>query len=186
MTNPPLHPVDVFLLLTDQLTDADQADADQADADQADADQPPAAQRADADQPDAHRVLLALRKGTGYADGQWNLPSGKLEHGEDALSAVIREAHEEIGVQLHPDEPRMVATVHHRAAAGHGRVGLVFAVAYDPARHLEPVNAEPHKCAKIEWFPADRFPSNTDGYTIACVSAVRQGLPFVLNGWPPQ
>ena len=39
---------------------------------------------------DVDRVLLALRSGTGYADGQWNLPSGKLEFGEDAISAVIR------------------------------------------------------------------------------------------------
>jgi len=92
----------------------------------------------------ADRVLLALRAGTGYADGQWNLPSGKLELGEDALSAVIREAREEIWVQLATDEPRMAAVVHHRNAAGLARVGLIFAVAYDPGRHGEPVNAEPH------------------------------------------
>lgn len=29
------------------------------------------------------QVLLALRENTGYADGLWNLPSGKLEDGED-------------------------------------------------------------------------------------------------------
>jgi 8-oxo-dGTP diphosphatase len=28
-------------------------------------------------------VLLAQRQGTGYADGDWNLPSGKLEDGWD-------------------------------------------------------------------------------------------------------
>ncbi|MCA1702336.1 MAG: hypothetical protein LC808_03320 [Actinobacteria bacterium] len=39
-------------------------------------------------------VLLALRDGTGYADGQWNLPSGKLEIGEDGVSALVREAAE--------------------------------------------------------------------------------------------
>jgi hypothetical protein len=33
--------------------------------------------------------------------------------------------------------------------AGLARVGLVFTVTYDAARHGEPVNAEPHKCAKI-------------------------------------
>jgi 8-oxo-dGTP diphosphatase len=148
VTTPPLHPVDVLLLLTD-----------------------------------GEHVLLALREGTGYADGQWNLPSGKLEHGEDAVSAVIREAREEIGVQLDSGEPRMVATVHHRNTAGHARVGLVFTVAYDVARHGEPVNAEPHKCAKIEWFPADIPPSNTYPYTAACVRAFRESQPFALSGW---
>lgn len=132
---------------------------------------------------DADHLLLALREGTGYADGLWNLPSGKLELGEDAVSAVIREAREEVGVQLGPDEPRIVATVHHRNTAGLARVGLVFAVAYEPARHGEPVNAEPHKCAKIAWTPMDLLPSNTYPYTAACVRAFRDGQPFALSGW---
>ena len=132
---------------------------------------------------DADRVLLALRDGTGYADGNWNVPSGKLEFGEDAVSAVIREAREEIGVSLDPSEPRMVATVHHRNTAGLARVGLVFAAAYDPASHGEPVNAEPHKCAKIEWFPVDMLPPDTYPYTAACVRAFRDGQPLALSGW---
>ena len=131
----------------------------------------------------ASQVLLALREGTGYADGQWNLPSGKLEFGEDAISGVVREAREEIGVRLDPAEPRMITTVHHRNSTGLARVGLAFAVAYDLARHGEPINAEPHKCAKIEWFPADMLPSNTYPYTAACVRAYRQGAPFALSGW---
>ena len=57
--------------------------------------------------PAAHRqdnVLLALRQGTGFADGMWNLPSGKAETAETAVAAVIREAHEELGIRL--SEPR--------------------------------------------------------------------------------
>lgn len=49
---------------------------------------------------DGGRVLLVLREGTGYADGMWNLPSGKLEPGEDVLTVVIRETREEIGFTL--------------------------------------------------------------------------------------
>ncbi|HEY9410738.1 MAG TPA: hypothetical protein VIP77_14255 [Jiangellaceae bacterium] len=37
-------------------------------------------------------VLLALRKDTGYADGLWNLPSGKLEAGEPVTSSMCRAA----------------------------------------------------------------------------------------------
>lgn len=47
------------------------------------------------------RVLLALRQGTGYADGQWNLPSGRLGAGKMVDAAVCREAREEVGVHLH-------------------------------------------------------------------------------------
>lgn len=128
-------------------------------------------------------VLLALRAGTGYADGQWNLPSGKLEYGEDAISGVVRETREEIGVRLDRAEPRLVATVHHRNVAGHARVGLAFMVAFDPVRHGEPINAEPHKCARITWFPVDVLPPDTYPYTAACVRAFRDGHPFALSGW---
>jgi len=128
-------------------------------------------------------VLLALRQCTGYADGMWNLPSGKLELGEDVVNAVIREAREELGVRLTRDEPHLTAAVHHRNTAGLARVGLVFAVEHDPTRHGEPVNAEPHKCAKIEWVPASLLPSNTYPYTEACVAAFRQRQPLRLSGW---
>jgi 8-oxo-dGTP diphosphatase len=58
---------------------------------------------------DDNNVLLGLRAGTGYADGQWAAPSGKLELGEDAVTAIRREAAEEIGVHFDGDEPYFAA-----------------------------------------------------------------------------
>jgi 8-oxo-dGTP diphosphatase len=130
---------------------------------------------------DAERLLLALREGTGYADGQWNLGQdgagrGRTQRGDPR--GARRDRH-----VFGRDEPRMVATVHHRNTAGLGRVGLVFTVAYDPARHGVPVNAEPYKCAKIAWTAADLLPSNTYPYSVACVRAFRDGEQFALSGW---
>jgi 8-oxo-dGTP pyrophosphatase MutT (NUDIX family) len=144
----PMHPVDVFLLLTS-----------------------------------GGKVLLALREGTGYADGTWNLPSGKLETGEDAVSGVIRESAEEIGVRLDPGDLRLVTTVHHRNAEGGSRIGLFFAAEHDSGRHGEPRNAEPHKCAGLDWFPPGALPDPTYRYTRAGVAAFLQGEPLCLDGW---
>jgi 8-oxo-dGTP diphosphatase len=129
------------------------------------------------------QVLLALRRGTGYADGLWNLPSGKLEAGEDAVSGVLRETREEIGLRLDPADVRLAVTVHHRSRDLSARIGLVFAATHEPGRHGEPVNAEPGKCAGIRWFPADRLPPETYPYSAAGVKAFRDGEPFVLSGW---
>jgi 8-oxo-dGTP diphosphatase len=129
------------------------------------------------------QVLLALRAGTGYADGMWNLPSGKLEAGEDLVSALIREAREEVGVEIRPTEPRMVAAVHHRNPDGLGRVGFFFEVESQPVEQGEPVNAEPWKCAEITWSRLDRLPANTYPYTTAGVDLYRRGIPFGLDGW---
>ncbi|WP_410570344.1 NUDIX hydrolase [Amycolatopsis sp. cmx-4-61] len=127
------------------------------------------------------QVLLAQRAGTGYADGQWNLPSGKLEAGEDMIAAIIREAHEELGVVVERDDLEMVTTVHYLNPEGQARVGFFFR-----ARRWrgEPRNAEPHKCSQIAWFPKDQLPADTVPYTHAGVELFRRGEPFGLQGWP--
>jgi 8-oxo-dGTP diphosphatase len=131
---------------------------------------------------DGDRVLLALRDGTGYADHLWNLPSGKMEYDEHVLTAVRREAAEEIGIQFEQDELQFAGVVHHRND-WHGRIGLVFSVVYDPDRHGEPVNQEPHKCAEVRWTPTASIPANTYPYTVAAITAWRTGTPLQLCGW---
>ncbi|WP_351234600.1 NUDIX domain-containing protein [Streptomyces sp. NPDC002133] len=37
-------------------------------------------------------ILLARRHNTGYTDGLLNLPSGKVDPGEDPYDAIVREA----------------------------------------------------------------------------------------------
>ncbi|HZM76866.1 MAG TPA: NUDIX domain-containing protein [Candidatus Limnocylindrales bacterium] len=128
-------------------------------------------------------VLLALREGTGYADGWYNLPSGKLEAGESLIDAVVREAREEIGIRLDPAELRHAVTVQCRNPEGERRIGILFTIESDPARQGEPFNAEPHKCGKVEWFPLDMLPHNTVPYTASGVSLFRAGETFGLIDW---
>ena len=45
-------------------------------------------------------VFLARRAGPGRHAGLWELPGGKLEPGETPEAAVVREIHEELGVDL--------------------------------------------------------------------------------------
>lgn len=51
------------------------------------------------------QVLLAMKK-RGFGQGRWNGPGGKLEPGETALEACIRETQEEVGVGLSGIERR--------------------------------------------------------------------------------
>lgn len=126
-------------------------------------------------------VLLAERANTGYADGQWNLPSGKLEAGEDLITSVIRETREEIAINLDRDDVEMVTSVHYLNPEGHARVGFFFRA---HRWHGDPRNAEPHKCAQIAWFPLDQLPANTVPYTQAGIELFRRGEHFGLQGWP--
>ena len=61
------------------------------------------------------RVLL-IRKKRGMGSGKWNAPGGKLEAGESAAAAAVRETQEETGIT--PVEARYVGLLEFRFAAG--------------------------------------------------------------------
>ncbi len=130
---------------------------------------------------DGH-VLLAQRQGTGYADGAWNLPSGKLEHGETVVQAAMREGSEEIGINATESDLEFAHLIHYRNALGDARIGVFFHVRNWQG---EPYNAEPHKCSQIRWWPLDGLPGQTYPYTAEGIGAYQRGTLFSAVGWQP-
>jgi 8-oxo-dGTP pyrophosphatase MutT (NUDIX family) len=128
-------------------------------------------------------VLLALRQGTGFADGMWNLPSGKAETAETAVAAVIREAHEELGIRLSGHEINFAATVHCRNSDTDTRLGLFFQAAAKETPQDVPYNAEPHKCAKLAWYPMTMLPAATMPYSALGISLYQRNAHFGTTGW---
>ena len=128
-------------------------------------------------------VLLALRQGTGFADGMWNLPSGKAERAETAVAAVIREADEELGIRLCESEISFAATVHCRNSDTDIRVGLFFQAEAKDSPLDVPYNAEPHKCAKIAWYPMTMLPATTMPYSALGIALYRRRAYFGATGW---
>ncbi|MFJ4848039.1 methyltransferase domain-containing protein [Streptomyces sp. NPDC088733] len=124
------------------------------------------------------RVLLGRRVNTGYADGLLHAPSGHVEDGEDVREAMIREAYEEVGVVLRPEETGVALVMQHRAPGGEARIGWFF-VADGSGR--EPVNREPDKCSELGWFPLDALPDDMVAYCRAGLEAYRAGERFVLH-----
>ncbi|MFM9262714.1 NUDIX domain-containing protein [Rhodococcus sp. 5A-K4] len=67
-------------------------------------------------------VLLQLREGTGFMDGYWaHAAAGHVELGESALDAAVREAAEELGVELLSSELKPLTVLHRRHAEGSTR-----------------------------------------------------------------
>ena len=129
------------------------------------------------------RVLLQLRRGTGYMDGHWACgAAGHVESGESATQAVVREAAEEIGIGVAPEDVRPLTVVHRSndvgGAALEQRVDFFFT-----ARRWsgEPTAAEPERNAGLRWFALDELPERVPPHE----RAVMDLLAAQLDGGRP-
>lgn len=57
-------------------------------------------------------ILLLRRFNTGFADGQYSLPAGHLDGNEHVIDAAIREAREEIGIEIDASTARVCGVMH--------------------------------------------------------------------------
>jgi len=122
------------------------------------------------------KVLLGLRKNTGFADGLYHLPAGRLEPEETIDAGTAREAREELGIDIRVTDLELVHTMHHRS----GRVAFFFEVL---AWSGEIRNAEPDKCERLDWLAADRLPTNSVRYARAALERIASGQRFSTFGW---
>lgn len=105
-----------------------------------------------------NKVAFVLRSNTGWMNGYYGLPSGKVEKQESFTEAAVREALEEIGVKVGPKDLRFVHVMH-RVNKGEGTewVDVCFeAIKWDG----EPHNAEPHVHGELAWLEPGNLPKN--------------------------
>lgn len=99
-------------------------------------------------------ILLALRKNTGYNDGEYELPGGHVDEGEDLMNAMIREADEELKIKLRVEDLRIEHILHHYK--GNRLKFIISAEKYEGNLKI----GEPDKCEKLEWFDIENLPEN--------------------------
>ena len=104
------------------------------------------------------KVLLLQRKNSLYHNERYGLVAGHIDGSELATSAMIREAKEEAGINVKPENLRFVHLVH-TLRRGNGEEYLdIF---YEATKWDGQVtNTEPHKCSDLSWFEIDKLPKN--------------------------
>ena len=112
---------------------------------------------------DSRRRLLVARRATGPLAGLWEFPGGKVERGEDDLTALVRECREELGVLVVPQsflgEVPLDGVVSGGAPGAStlrvwwGRVAGGELVAHE---HSELRWVAGHELEALDWIPADR------------------------------
>jgi 8-oxo-dGTP pyrophosphatase MutT (NUDIX family) len=127
-------------------------------------------------------VLLLRRRNTGYEDGRYSVIAGHLDGDETVHVAAIREAREEAGITIAPADLAVVGVMQRRATAPGDDERIDFfltATAWSGAI----VNAEPHKCDDLAWYPLDRLPDNVVPYIRRALVNYQAGVWFDTLGW---
>lgn len=125
-------------------------------------------------------VLLQRRQNTGYMDGFWVAgAAGHVEPGETARHAAIREAREELGVNIASAGLELVTVMQRTDGAGLPREQRVdwFWTCREWAG--EPQICEPEKTSDLRWFPLTDLPDLVPAYERIVLAGLRdRSLPM--------
>ena len=95
------------------------------------------------------KYLFLKRQNTGYMDGYYQVPAGHLEGGENLKQAMVREAKEEIDLDLLEKDLELVFVAHKLVENAVERMDFYFTVKNFVADKIR--NNETEKCSDLAW-----------------------------------
>jgi len=124
------------------------------------------------------QVLLLHRFNTGYEDGKYSVVAGHLDGDEEVKAAAIREAREEVGIEISPRDLRVVGVMHRKS--NDERIDFFLATT---SWSGEITNREPDRCDQLAWFDIDGLPDSVIPYVRKAFDNYRRGIWFDSFGW---
>jgi len=124
------------------------------------------------------KVLLQLRRNTGWCDGCYASVGGGIEKNETALKAVVREAKEEIGITLQEQDLKVVHVLHFKL----GHEGISFFIEATKWQG-DPCLLEPEKCRNLSWFAVDDLPKNSVVFLPSIFKKINKRILYSEYGW---
>jgi len=128
-----------------------------------------------------NRVLLGQRKNTGFMDGFYALPGGRHDRNESLTAAAIREAHEELDIVVAPQDIQFANCINLKRPDDDS--SMLYATFQILKYQGEIHNAEPHKCADLQFFDCDALPENMTDISRVCVEQTLEGVHYSERGW---
>ncbi len=126
------------------------------------------------------KIAFVLRENTGWMNGYYGLASGKVEKNESYLNAAIREAKEEVDIDLTADNLKYAHTMHRKSSADQTWVDVYFeAVDWKG----EPYNAEPHVHKELKWVDIKQLPENVIPPVRHALDQIAKGYQYSEYGW---
>lgn len=118
-----------------------------------------------------NQVYLFRRKDTGWADGDYTVPSGHVDEGETPIEAAIREANEEVGVKIKKEDLKLVHSDYIK--------GQVINFTFIADKWEGEANVmEADKAEDGEWFSIDDLPENIAGHGSTILKNINKNIIY--------
>ncbi|MFC8125945.1 NUDIX domain-containing protein [Streptomyces sp. NPDC057302] len=132
-------------------------------------------------QDEKNRILLGRRHPTSaFGGGSWHFLAGHCER-EAAVAGLLREAKEEAGLIIAPEDVELVHTVHHvDSPDARPRIALIFQAC---AWTGTPQVLEPDRTVEWRWFSPEELPDAVVPYARVAIDGIRLGRPYSEQGW---
>jgi len=125
------------------------------------------------------KVFLLRRANTGYEDGKYCFPAGHKEKGETPMQTAIREAKEEVGIEVSPKHLTMIHVMYRNCGADGERPAFFF---HASEWIGEPKNMEPEKADDAKWFLLSELPEMMP-YMCEMLERYKRGKVYSEFGW---
>jgi 8-oxo-dGTP diphosphatase len=119
------------------------------------------------------------RTNTGWMDNWYSVPAGGVEAGETLRSAAVREAREEVGVEILEQDLQLVLTLHCQTE-GHVWLGHFFVAT---AWRGEPQALELEKHSHCCWALLEDIQAHVVPYVCLSLKSLLAGERYLEFGW---
>lgn len=128
------------------------------------------------------KILLQRRYNTGYQDGNYSMVAGHVDPAETFTQCIIREAQEEAGIILQPEDLEVAHVMHRNSGVDvdNERVDVFYTA---KKWEGEILNKEPHKCDDLSWFDINSIPENVIPYIKQAIEFIRIKVNYSEHGW---
>ena len=127
------------------------------------------------------KILLLRRFNTGYEDGNYSVPAGHVDKGESVATCLIREAKEEIGIEVKKRDINLVHVMHRNSTDDNDeRLDFFFAC---NGWSGDVANIEPEKCDELKWFALNALPPNVIPYIKQAIESTQKKITYSELYW---
>ena len=120
-------------------------------------------------------ILLQRRQGTKLWPGFLALPAGHIDEKENAYDAVIREAKEELGIEISIKNIVDTFVVNRRNKS----LAPYYDVYFEIDNYIGEITIkEPEKCSELKWCDINNLPADMIDFEIEAIKNNLQGIKF--------